>query len=150
METGIMKLKSIEEEAADCRAAWAANPEVKVAHCLHHEIHLEPLTDPIENRIAYILTEKPEEEQALRLRCLRPWTGRLSAEWEKARAEWGKAVAEWDKAWAELGKAWAAWDKAWAEWEKAWAELDKARAEWGKARAELEKTRAELDKAWAE
>ena len=97
-----MKLKSIEEEAADCRAAWAANPEVKVAHCLHHGIHLEPLTDPIENRIAYILTEKPEEEQALRLRCLRPWTGRLSAwaEWDKAGAEWAKAraVAEWAKA----------------------------------------------------
>src|SRR3990167_777192 len=143
METGIMKLKSIEEEAADCRAAWAANPEVKVAHCLHHEIHLEPLTDPIENRLAYILTEKPEEEQALRLRCLRPWTGRLSAEWEKARAELGKAVAEWEKARAEL-------DKAWAELEKTRAELDKSSAEWGKARAEWEKARAESDKARAE
>ena len=96
-----MKLKSIDEEAADCRAAWAANPEVKVAHCLHHGIHLEPLTEPIENRIAYILAQKPEEEQALRLRCLRPWTGRLSAEWEKARAELEKTRAELDKAWIE-------------------------------------------------
>ena len=67
-----MKLKSIEEEAADCRAAFKDFPVGGyVLHC-HHEIVGETLRGDPENRIAYIISSKPEKEQALRLRLFRP------------------------------------------------------------------------------
>jgi len=153
-----MNLKSIAEEEADCRAAFVGIAVgAFVLHC-HHNSLLEVLTEPAENRINYILCDKPEVEQALRLRLFRPvspeHTGpeldKAYAEWDKAYAELDKARAEWDKAckaYAEWGKAGAEWDKARAELDKARAEWDKAYAEWGKARAEWDKARAEWDKA---
>jgi len=67
-----MTLLSIPEEAALCRAAFAGVPVgAMVRHC-HHERVIEPLTQPPEKRIAYILSDKPIEEQALRLHLFRP------------------------------------------------------------------------------
>jgi multidrug resistance efflux pump len=107
---------------------------------VHHDTLLEPLTEPIQNRIEYIKTEKAkyetEKQIELRLRLLRPLIGPLPEKWDKAEAEWDKAEAEWDKAEAEL-------DKARAEWAKAVAELSKARAERDKAEAELDKAEAQ-------
>jgi multidrug resistance efflux pump len=129
---------------------------------IHHDILVEPLTEPIENRIAFIKANKPKNEVETRLRLMKPVRGKLPklnkaraeldkarAELDKARAEWNKAGAEWNKASAELDKARAELDKARAEWNKACAELDKARAEWDKARAELHKAHAEWYKARA-
>lgn len=122
-----MNLKSIAEEEADCRAAFVGIAVgAFVLHC-HHNSLLEVLTEPAENRINYILCDKPEVEQALRLRLFRPVSP------EHTGPELDKAYAEWDKAYAELDKARAEWDKAYAEWGKARAEWDKARAEWDKA-----------------
>jgi hypothetical protein len=95
-------LKSIEEEAADCRAAFAGRdyvpggPMVLVAH-LHHEIEYEPLTEPIENRIEYILIGKAQHERALRLHVMRPIPSDFvfSEEMQKADADWQKADADW-------------------------------------------------------
>ena len=39
---------------------------------IHHGILFEELTEPIKNRIAYIKSDKPECEVALRLRLLKP------------------------------------------------------------------------------
>ena len=160
-------LKSIEEEAADCRIR-CAHMEVGdlVLHC-HHEILCEILTEPIENRIDYILKSK-EDNVALRLRLMGPpiedaavhadaeWS-KADAEWSKADAELSKADAEWWKAYAEWSKARTEFSKADAEWWKAYAELSKADvesskadAEWWKADAELSKARAESSKAYAE
>ena len=67
-----LRLGSIADEAAACRKAFS---RIKigawVVHC-HHEQLFEKLTEPAENRIAYILSSKPEHEQALRLRLFRP------------------------------------------------------------------------------
>ena len=67
-----MKLHNIEQEAADCRAA---NADAKIGDPLLHIHHgseaVGRLTEPVENRIAYILKHKPKEEQALRLRLMR-------------------------------------------------------------------------------
>jgi len=128
-----MNLKSIAEEEADCRAAFVGIAVgAFVLHC-HHNSLLEVLTEPEENRINYILCDKPEAEQALRLRLFRPVSPEHTGpELDKARAELDKAYAELDKARAEL-------DKARAKLDKARAKLDKARAEWAKARAEWAK-----------
>ncbi|MGA7856199.1 MAG: hypothetical protein WCA15_22970 [Candidatus Acidiferrales bacterium] len=134
-------LKSIEEEADDCRAAWKGFKVGTFAlHC-HHETLAERLTEDAENRVAYILSSKPRFEQALRLRLFRPVSEKAYAERDKAFAERDKAFAEWEKAEVE-------WEKADAEWEKAFAELEKADAELEKADAELEKAYAERDKAY--
>lgn len=81
-----LALKTIEEEAADCRAAWAAQPEATAGIHIHHETVAEELTEPIERRIDYILAEKPKAEQALRLRLMRPATAAATAEYRKATA----------------------------------------------------------------
>jgi hypothetical protein len=116
-------LKSIKEEATDCRAAGKGFKAGTFAlHC-HHKILAEPLTEDAENRIAYIISSKPKHEQALRLRLFRPVPEKKLAKRQKADAERQKAYAEWQKADAERQKAYAEWEKAYAEREKADAEL---------------------------
>ena len=89
-----MKLKSAEKEAADCLKAFK-NFKVGgyVVHC-HHEVLYEVLNEPAENRVNYILKEKPKKEQALRLRLFRPVKGPALAEHEKVK---GPACAEHEK-----------------------------------------------------
>jgi uncharacterized membrane protein YqiK len=138
-----MKLKSIEEEAADCRKAFKGFPiGGYTLHC-HHGCVGEILTEEAENRITYILTQKPESERALRLRLFRP----VFKEKLEADAEGQKAYAEWQKANAERQKAYAERQKADAECQKAYAERRKADAEWQKADAERRKADAEGQKA---
>ena len=154
----MIKLKSIDEEAADCRKAFV-NSKIGdlVQHC-HHEIGCEVLIEEAEARIAYILSYKPVPEQALRLRLFRPIAMEdLPAEYQKAYVELQKAGEEWRKAdaahlkaYAELQKADAAWRKAYAECRKARAECEKARAEYWKAYVALQKARVECEKAEAE
>jgi len=134
----------------------APTPSPKVGSLvwhIHHDVLVEPLTEPFATRVAYIKAEKPVSEIDTRLRLMKPVWGKLPeldkarAELDRASAEWDKADAELDKADAELDKADAESDKARAELDKARAELDKARAEWAKADAESVKADAEWDKA---
>jgi len=109
-------LQSIPEEAALCRAAFAG---VKVGamvwHC-HHERVIEPLTETAETRIAYILSVKPIEEQALRLHLFRPTH---NAAVKAAEATHNAAV---EAAWATYAAAVeAAWATHNAAVEAAWA-----------------------------
>ena len=90
---------TIKSELAACRAAFAAyeaeyGEPAKYAHGLHHELAFEEITEPIENRIAYILSDKPKKEQAVRFSQLRPVTAAAWAEYDKVRAP---ALAEYDK-----------------------------------------------------
>jgi hypothetical protein len=138
MKGSKMKLKSIKEEANDCRKAFAQSEGADYAvHCHHSELY-EKLGENPENRILYILKEKPVNEQALRLRLFRPVERPALAEYKKiegpALAEYKKverpALAEYEKieglAWAEYGKVERL---ALAEYEKikglAWAEYGK-------------------------
>ena len=82
-----MNLKSIDEEAAACRAAWAAEPDAKYGAHIHHEGPCEALTEPIEARIAFILANKVPRERALRLRLMRPTTEEAFKAYDAARAE---------------------------------------------------------------
>lgn len=68
-------LRSDDAEEADCRAAFARRPRAQYAIHLHHESLAEPLSNlGARARISYILTGKPPEERALRLRLFRPVT----------------------------------------------------------------------------
>jgi len=100
-----LTLKSIQQEAEDCRAAWAAMPDATHGWHIHHNEAIEPLSEPIANRIAYILSDKPEAEQALRLRLMRPARAEALKVYDAARAEARKV---YDAARAEALKVYAA------------------------------------------
>ena len=90
--------------------------------CVHHQVRLEPLTEPIENRVRYIRENKFEHEVETRLRAMRPVTGalpepvqRVNAEWQRVVAEWQRVVAEWQRVYAELQRVDAERQRVYAE-----------------------------------
>jgi hypothetical protein len=146
-------IKSIAEELNDCKLAFEAYPDAKFAWTCHHSVLIEQLTEPWMNRVNYILNEKPENQQAVRLRNFRP----VRVELPQKFIEGDKLRAEGDKLRAEGGKLWAEGDKLWAEGGKLWDENNKLRAEGNKLLdegnklwAEGNKLRAEGGKLWAE
>ena len=146
----MLVLKSINEEITACRERCK---DLKIGDNvlhLHHEVLIEKLTEPIENRILYILKNKTDNV-ALRLRLISPliidekvlednaWI-KAETGWNKARADRNKAHADRIKAHADRIKAhdyWiteeAAWNKAKADWHKACDDWDKTYADWNKA-----------------
>jgi len=129
-------LKSIEEEAEACRAATAHLKVGDWAWLVHHEILAETLTEPIENRISYILENKTDNV-ALRLRLLRPLVedeamlsdaelNKVRNEYIKARTDYYKASAKWYKVRAEYDTVRDEYDKASAADDKACVELNKS------------------------
>jgi len=72
-------MRTIKQAEKDCRAAWAAQPEATRGWCIHHGQEWEALSEPIANRIAYILSEKPKSEQVIRLDNMRPMSAASAA-----------------------------------------------------------------------
>ena len=127
-------MKSKTKALAECRAAWEAHPEAKWAWCLHHELRLEPLTEPYEARIAYILKHKPKDEQATRLNNFRPVVSKLPAEIIKAHGAYAEAWEACDKAREAFDKAWEAYREAYDKAGEAYREAyDKATEAYHKA-----------------
>jgi len=92
-------LKTIEEEAADCRAAFAlAGSKVgDMVNFCHHEVPIEALMEPAENRIKYILENKYEYEQPLRLRMFRPCKGEDFLPWDQQSALRAVSKVYWER-----------------------------------------------------
>ena len=130
-----IELKSIEEEAEDCRAAFAGVGVGTPAVHLHHGIAVERLTEPPEARISHILASKDYSEQALRLRLFRP-VFRGGIPMNTTYAEVDAVYARWDAAYAELKKAFTIMNST--------SECDKACLKYGQARAEALKALANL------
>jgi len=88
---------------------------------VHHEIHLEPLTEPIENRVRYIKEHKPKHEIETRLKNLAPvlHPERLPETLIKARDAYNKARIAYNEAKAYHNEVWDACVKAWAALKKA-------------------------------
>lgn len=131
-----MTLKTIADEAADCRAAWAAHPEAKWGIHIHHgDAVIERLTQPIQDRIDFILNFKAEAEKPLRLRLLRPILCEVPSKPDASRVEFEAAEAEWaeinhfhteTQAWVD---GWKVWYVAYMKWNtvvKEWAETHHA------------------------
>ena len=100
---------------------------------VHNEILVEPLTEPVENRIAFIKAYKPKKEIPIRLRWLTPVQGELPRDVDKTGAAYDKTGAAYAKAGAAYDKAGAAYAKAGAAYDKAVAAYDKAVAAYAKA-----------------
>ena len=65
--------EQINAAAALCREAFVGIPVGHPVWCCHHEKHFEKLEEPAENRILYILLNKPIEERVERLKNFRPF-----------------------------------------------------------------------------
>ena len=139
-----IKLKSIEEELIDCRAAFAAHPEAKFGWCIHHEVLFEQIDKEsgVEGRIACIMKDKLEGERAIRLRNFRPVRVEIPRELTEARAAYNKATAAYDEATAAYDEARAAFDEATAAYDEARAAYNKACAAYNKAWAAYDEARA--------
>jgi len=123
-------LGTIAAEAKACRAAFADSKVGDAVWCVHHETLIETLTEPPENRIAFILSDKPKGEQARRLREFRPVLGPLPEPYSRAEAEYDRAWAEYDRARVEYARAYAEYERLGAEYLRAGAEYARARAEY--------------------
>ena len=121
---------------------------------IHHEILVELLTEPIEERLRCIDTEKAKCEPSWKIerrkRLLKPVMGPLSEKIEKANQEWEKADKEGEKANQKRKKAYQKWAKADKEREKANQERMKTYQEWAKADKEWEKAYQKRKKAYQE
>ena len=87
---------------------------------IHHEVLVEALTEPLENRIKHIKENKPEDEIELRLRLIKPVKGKLPSEFIKAAQACDKAAQARDKAYQTRDKAYQAWIKAYRALVKAY------------------------------
>jgi hypothetical protein len=119
-----LKLGTIRQEAAACRKRWEGYVPGTLAMHVHHNVPFEILTQPSENRIAYILNVKPEDERALRLRCFAPVDLARFPKLRKANAEWLRARAALQEDYAERKQITMAWRKAKFVWEQTNAALE--------------------------
>ena len=108
---------------------------------IHHDVLLEPLTEPLKNRIKFIKENKPKDEIELRLKLLKPVRGKLPDEIIKA----GRAYDKAGKAYIEAGRS---YDKAWEAYVKTWEVYDKAGEAYVKAREAYDKSWEAYVKAW--
>ena len=65
---------------------------------VHHDVLCEPLTYPVEDRIAFIKANKPSSEVETRLRLMQPVRGKLPLRFVKAWSAWSAARDAYDKA----------------------------------------------------
>jgi len=71
--------------------------ELKFAWHVHHNVLVEPLTEPIEDRIAYIKDEKPPKEVPLRLKLLKVVKGKLPEKFVEVWKTYDKVRKAWSK-----------------------------------------------------
>lgn len=109
---------------------------------VHHDVLCEPLTEPIESRIAYIKANKRPKEIPTRLKLMRPILGMLPAALVQARAAYDQARAAYQQAGAAYWQAGAAYVQARAAYEQAWAAYWQARAAYEQAGAAYEQAGA--------
>lgn len=87
--------RTVKQAAARCRKAWDAHPEATHGWCIHHQKRAEPLSDPIVDRVKYVLTDKAKSELITRLDNMRPV---LSAAAREAISVYQKARKHtWDE-----------------------------------------------------
>ena len=103
---------------------------------VHHNVLIELLTEPIENRIKYIKKFKPKNEIELRLKLLKVVRGKLPK--------------EFDEAWQKDVEIWKEYDEARQKYDEAWQKYDSAGQEYDEARQKCDEAWQKYYKAWQE
>jgi len=111
---------------------------------IHHDILCEVLTEPLQNRIDYIKSDKPTGEVKTRLRLLKRvrYPEKLPLEWRKAYTKLEEARTKWMKANTKQREADAQWKEVCAKWEKVYVNWEEAHAKWRENHAKWEETYA--------
>lgn len=94
---------------------------------LHHKVLLEWTTEPVVNRVEYVLLNKPLEEIEVRLAEMEPWVWEIPEGLAEAWDACNKARDAYYKAMDASNKAWDAYYKALDACNKARDAFDKAR-----------------------
>ncbi len=113
---------------------------------VHHNVLVEVLTEPLENRTTYIDKHKPLEERKIRKQLLKPVKGQLPVAVEEAGQTYNKTWQAYDEAGRACDKAQEAYGKAGRAWEEAERAWDEARRAWNEAGRAYE----EAGRAWEE
>ena len=93
---------------------------------VHHNVLIEPLTKPIENRIKYIKKFKPKNEIELRLKLLKVVKGKLPKEFVEAWQKYYETWQEYVEVWQKYDKAKQKYDEIWQEYDEAMQKYDEA------------------------
>ena len=117
-----MNYKSISQEAKLCRAAFKDAKVGDLVWFWHNDTPIEILNDQPENRISYILFNKPKVERAARLHWFRPCKIDLPPELDAALSNLAAACSEWDK-----------WDATYSKRDAAQSNLDATNSAWNVA-----------------
>jgi hypothetical protein len=117
--------------------------------CIHHEVMLEPLTEPIVNRVTFIRECKANHEVETRLRAMRPAVGsfpeavvQANAACQQADVACQQADAAWEQANAAYRQASAACQQANAACQQASAACQQANAACQQANAACQQANA--------
>ena len=119
---------------------------------VHHDVLVEPLTEPIKNRIKYIKEFKPENEIKLRLRLLKVVKGELPKELVEAGKQYCEVRRKFFEAYEEGQKFVEIKQKYYkAKWEikkgKLSKEFIKTERQYYEARQKITKTEKKYDEA---
>jgi len=93
-----MNYKSIKQETKLCRDAFKGAKVGDLVWFCHHDTPIEILNELPENRISYILFNKPKVERAIRLHWFRPCKLDLPPELDAARSALDAAQSKLDAA----------------------------------------------------
>ncbi len=100
---------------------------------VHHDILVEYCTD-YQERVDYIMRNKPRGEMSLRLRLFKMISvDRLPHELLEARVKMGEACQKWDEAYQKWDEARQKLGEAYQKWDEACQKWDEARQKWGEA-----------------
>ena len=111
--------------------------ERKLAWHVHHNILFEELTQPIKNRISYIIENKLAPEVETRLSLLKlvrfPLPQRCNETYQKfkeASQKWNEAYQKWDEAYQKWDEAYQKWDVVNKKRKEAYQKYDEAMEEY--------------------
>jgi len=139
-----MNYKSIKQEAKLCRVAFKGAKVGDLVWFCHHEIPIEILTEPPKNRIKFILSNKAQAEQAIRLHWFRPCKIELPPELDAARSKLVAARSKLVAARSKLVAARSKLDAARSAWDTAQSKLDAARSDLNAAQSKLDAAYSKL------
>ena len=99
---------------------------------IHHDELVEPIIEPIENRIEFIKNYKSPREILIRLHLLKPVMGKLPKAVIEAGNAYKKAGIAFDKAHNAFNKACGPYQKVWRDCHKAWSAYLKIKSAYDK------------------
>lgn len=103
--------RTIKDAVNDWHSAWDGSKS-KWAWCLHHDVEIEPLVLPAQNRLDYILKSKARHQQISRIDNFRPVTCKIPVEVLKSATSYKRNLKAMIRAYEAYSNdvSWDNWD----------------------------------------